>query len=95
VNLLEAANRRTVEVDSILEVLGTERAHWDREVLHDAGQVAKANVDELNALILDIGQQVVGSLEHLSSGEVSRALARSVVTRLQARKWTNSSTLST
>jgi hypothetical protein len=43
-------------------------------VLHDAGQVTEANVDELDALILDIGQQIVGSLEHLSSGEVSRAL---------------------
>jgi hypothetical protein len=34
------------------------------------GRVAEANVDELDALILDIGQQVVGSLEHLSSGEI-------------------------
>jgi len=42
-------------------------------VLHDAGQIAEANVDELDALIFDIGQQVVGSLEHLSSGEVNRA----------------------
>ncbi len=74
VDLLEATDRRTVEVDSILEEFVAERARRNGEVLHDAGQVAEANVDELDALILDIGQQVVGSLEHLSSGEVGRAL---------------------
>ena len=96
VDLLEAADRRTVEVDSILEVLGAERAHRDGEVLHDAGQVAEANVDELDALILDIGQQIVGSLEHLSSGEIGRATGHALWLRARwARKWTTCSALST
>jgi hypothetical protein len=82
VDLLEAADRRTVEVHPVLEVFRPECAHRDGEMLHDAGQVAEANVDELDALILDVGQQVVGSLEHLSSGEVSVVpSARAVVTR--------------
>ena len=41
------------------------------EVLHDAGQVAEPDVDDLDALVLDVGQQLVGALEHLSSGELS------------------------
>ena len=85
VNLLEATDRRTVEVDSILEVLGAERAHRDGEVLHDAGQVAEADVDELDALILDVGQQVVGSLEHLSSGEIGRATGHALWLRTHGR----------
>ena len=44
------------------------------EVLHHAGQVAEADVDGLDTLILDVGQQVVGALEHLSS--TSRGLER-------------------
>ena len=37
------------------------------EVLHDAGQVAEADVDHLDALVLDVLQQFVAVCEHSSS----------------------------
>ena len=37
------------------------------EVLHDAGQVAEADVDHLDALVLDVLEQLVAVLEHSSS----------------------------
>ena len=39
----------------------------DREVLHHAGQVAEADVDHLDALVLDVLEQLVAVLEHSSS----------------------------
>ena len=44
-----------------------ERTRRDGEVLHDAGQVAEPDVDELDALRLDVGQQVLGVGEHPTS----------------------------
>ena len=37
------------------------------EVLHDARQVAEADVDHLDALVLDVLQQLFAVLEHSSS----------------------------
>ena len=64
VDLLEARDRRAVEVEPLLEDLAAEGAGWDGEVLHHAGQVAEANIDRLNALLLDVGQEIIGACEH-------------------------------
>ena len=69
VDLLEAADRRAVEGQAVLEHLGPERAGRNGEVLHGAGQVAEPDVDDLDALVLDVGQHLVGVVEHVSSGE--------------------------
>src|SRR5829696_7609015 len=39
-----------------------------REVLHDAREIAEADVDELHALVPDVAQDLVCSGEHPSSG---------------------------
>ena len=39
----------------------------NREVLHDPGQVAEPDVDELHVLVLDVLQDLLGSAEHPSS----------------------------
>lgn len=36
-------------------------------MLHDTDKVTEADIDHLDALLLDIGKQVVGTFEHLSS----------------------------
>jgi hypothetical protein len=64
VDRLEAADRRAVEHLAVLEGVGVERGRRQREVLHDAGQVAEADVDELDALLGDVLEDVVGRAEH-------------------------------
>ena len=59
---LEAANRRAVERQSVLEHALVERRRWDREVLDDTGQVAEPDVDVLDFLVLDLLDDVVGGL---------------------------------
>ena len=53
VDRLEAPHRRSVEGQAVLEHRLVECRRRDREVLHDAGQVAEADVDVLDALFLD------------------------------------------
>ena len=67
VDRLEATDRGAVEVQAVVEDRLVERRDRDREVLHDAGQVAEADVDHLDALVLDVLEQLVAVLEHSSS----------------------------
>ena len=48
VDRLEAANRRAVEGQAVLEHAVVERRGRDREVLHDTGQIAEPDVDVLD-----------------------------------------------
>ncbi len=59
---LEAAHRRAVERQSVLEHALVERRSRDREVLDDTGQVAEPDVDVLDVLVLDLLDDVVGGL---------------------------------
>ena len=59
-DLLEAADRRPVEADALVEQLGRELAGRHREVLHQARQVAEADVDDLDALVGDQAEHLVG-----------------------------------
>ena len=53
------------------------------EVLHHAGQVAEADVDELDVLVLDELQDLVGVAEHPSSfGVAAMAASRRSLTTL-------------
>ena len=68
VDRLEAADRRAVEqlarsaIVSSSYVLGRHV-----EVLHDARQVAEADVDELDTLLFDVLDDLAGIVEHISS----------------------------
>jgi predicted RNase H-like nuclease len=64
VDRLKAADRGTVEVQSVVEDRLVERRDRNREVLHDAGKVTEADVDHLDALVLDVLQQLVAVCEH-------------------------------
>ena len=68
VDRLEAADRRAVEAQAVGERVLAERRRRDGEVLHDAGQVAEADVDELDVVVADVGGDLVGTGEHRSSG---------------------------
>ena len=59
---LEAAHRRAVECQAVLEHALVERRGRDREVLDDAGQIAEPDVDVLDVLVLDLLDDVVGRL---------------------------------
>jgi hypothetical protein len=39
------------------------RFNWDVEVLHNAGQVAKANVKKSNVVVLDVLKCIFGGFE--------------------------------
>ncbi len=67
VDLLEATDRGPVEGQTVLEHVGIEEGGGHSEVLHHTGKVAEPDVDSLDTLVLDEGQQVVGALEHVSS----------------------------
>ena len=43
---------------------GAEVLDREGEVLHDPGQVAEADVDELDVVLLDVGEDLVGVVEH-------------------------------
>ncbi len=62
VDRLEAAHRRAVERQAVLEHALVERRRRDREVLDDAGQIAEPDVDVLDFLVLDLLDDVVGGL---------------------------------
>ena len=53
--------------EAVVEDRLVERGDGHREVLHDAGQVTEADVDHLDALVLDVLQQLFAVLEHSSS----------------------------
>jgi hypothetical protein len=63
VDLLEAADRGAVEAEAVVEHVLRERADRHGEVLHHARQVAEADVDHLDALLLDVLQDLVGTGE--------------------------------
>ena len=67
VDRLEAADRRAVEHQAVDEEVLVEGARRHVEVLHDARQVAEPDVDELDVLVLDVAQDLVGVLEHPTS----------------------------
>ena len=48
-NLLEHANARTVESQSVGEHVGLELSGWNRKVLPNSGQVNKPEIHNLNA----------------------------------------------
>ena len=67
VDRLEPTDRRTVEQLAGCDGLLVERARGDVEVLHDAGQIAEADVDELDTLLFDVLDDLAGIVEHISS----------------------------
>jgi hypothetical protein len=50
-DLLEPADRRPVETETLLEDVGRQLVRRDREVLHEARQVAEPDVDDLDARV--------------------------------------------
>ena len=60
-DLLEAADRRAVEAEPFLEDVLGELVRGNREVLHEAGKVAEAHVDDLDALVLELLDDVTRS----------------------------------
>ena len=62
VDRLEAANRRAVKGQPVLEHALIEKRSRDREVLDNAGQIAEPNVDVLDVFVLDLLDDVVGGL---------------------------------
>ena len=67
VDRLEAADRGAVEGQTVVEDRLVERGDGHGEVLHDARQVTETDVDHLDALVLDVLQQLFAVLEHSSS----------------------------
>jgi hypothetical protein len=64
VDRLEAADRRAVERQPGVEQICVEGSRRHGEVLHDTGQVAEPDVDELDALCRDVAEQLVVGGEH-------------------------------
>ena len=60
-DLLEPADRRAVEAETVLEDVLGELVRGDREVLHQPGQVAEADVDDVDLLVGEHLQDVTGS----------------------------------
>ena len=67
VDRLEPTDGRAVEREAVAEDAFVERLGGHGEVLHDARQVAEADVDHADALVLDVSQQLVRIGEHSSS----------------------------
>ncbi len=64
-DLLETADRRPVEAVPVLERLLGQLVGRDREVLHEPGEVAETEVDNLDALLLNQPNDVArGALLH-------------------------------
>jgi len=67
-DLLEAPDRRPVEAETVDKTVLGELVRGHREVLHEAGKVTEAKVDDLDSLVLhqsdDLGS---GTFLHLSS----------------------------
>ena len=64
VDRLETADGRAVEHLALFDRVGVEALGRDVEVLHDPGEVAESDVDELDILVLDEFQSLVSGLEH-------------------------------
>ena len=64
VDRLEPADRRAVEHLAVGEEVRVEGLGRHVEVLHDARQVAETDVDELDVLVPDEGQDFLGVAEH-------------------------------
>ena len=62
VDRLEAAHRRAVECQTVLEDTLVEGGRRDREVLDHTGQIAEPDVDVLDFLVLDQLDDVVSRL---------------------------------
>ncbi len=81
-DLLEPADRGSVEAEAVDERVRFSSCEGTREVLHEAWQVAEPQVDELDALVLDLLQDVFGgphravSLNRLRDGRVGECHRR-------------------
>ena len=73
VDLLEAADGRAVETVALGEHLLRQRVRRDGEVLHESGQVAEPEVDDLDPLVLDEADDLgwVALLHVTSPSEIS------------------------
>src|SRR5262249_2353356 len=60
-DLLEAADRRAVEAEAVLEHVLAQLVRGDREVLHQPREVAEADVDDVDLLVGEPLQHVTGS----------------------------------
>jgi len=66
-DLLEAPNRGAIEAVAVLEAIGRQLVGGHGEVLHEAGEVTEAEVDDLDALVLGQAQDLGrGSSLHVS-----------------------------
>ena len=63
VDRLEAADRRTVEHLAVGEEVLVQRGRGHVEVLHDTGQVAEPDIDELDVVVLEVLRYLVGVRE--------------------------------
>ena len=59
-DLLEPADRRSVEPEPVFEESFGELCRGDREVLHETRKVAEAEVDDLRTALLQQAQDVLG-----------------------------------
>ena len=66
INFMEPADRAAVEGLPDGEEVRVDGLGGHVEVLHDARQVAEANVNEFDVVLLDIGEDVVGGAEQTS-----------------------------
>jgi hypothetical protein len=64
---LEAADGGAVEAETGVEDRLVEGRNRHSEVLHHTGEVAEANVDHLDALVLDVLEKLFAVAEHSSS----------------------------
>jgi hypothetical protein len=64
VDRLETTDRTAVEHQAVGEDGFCEVLHGEREVLHDARQVTEADVDELDVVLPDVVEYLVGAVEH-------------------------------
>ena len=64
---LEAPDRGAVEHEAVGQGVVLEGRHRDGEVLHHPGQVTEADVNEVDVLLLDVGQGLRSVLEHTGS----------------------------
>ena len=71
VDLLESADRGTVEHQPVGENLRVERLDRHGEVLHSPRQVTEPDVDELHLVVADELQNLVGVREHPPSLEAA------------------------
>ena len=84
-DLLEPADRRAVEAHALVEQLGRELAGRHREVLHQARQIAEADVDDLDVLVGDEAEHLVGCA--LVHGGSSGSKLVSTLTTAITPKW--------